>query len=131
MAPAVGVKRFDQISVIPFIDIMLVLLAIVLTTATFIVNRQLDIELPEARSASPVPSESGFTLTIDREGVVYQDDEPLSVKALEQRLRDFSDTTPIVLRVDSAAAFGRFVAVIDVLKANRLNNLSIIAQHPR
>ncbi len=41
-------KRFDQINVIPFIDIMLVLLAIVLTTATFISQGRLDINVPTA-----------------------------------------------------------------------------------
>ena len=40
-------KRIDGINVIPFIDIMLVLLAIVLTTATFIVEGRLEIRLPE------------------------------------------------------------------------------------
>jgi len=41
-------KKFDSINVIPFIDIMLVLLAIVLTTATFVANGQLDIALPSS-----------------------------------------------------------------------------------
>jgi len=126
-----GMKRFDQISVIPFIDIMLVLLAIVLTTATFIVNRQLDVELPEARTATTVPSQPGLILTINRQGIIYREDEPLSVVALGQQLSDVSEDTRIVLRVDTEAAFGRFVSVIDALKAHRLSNLSIVAQHPR
>ena len=51
LAPgAAPMKRMDQINVIPFIDIMLVLLAIVLTTATFIVEGRLEIRLPEAAS---------------------------------------------------------------------------------
>lgn len=124
-------KRFDQISVVPFIDIMLVLLAIVLTTATFIVNRQLDVQLPEARTATTVPRQPGLTLTIDREGTVYRGDALLPVAELEERLSDVSEETAIVLRVDTEAAFGRFVVVVDALKANRLENLSIVAQPPR
>lgn len=131
MAAPVGVKRFDQISVIPFIDIMLVLLAIVLTTATFIVNRQLDIELPEARTATAVASQPALTLTINRDGVVYRESNPVSLAALERQLSELSENAPIVLRVDTQASFGRFVAVIDALKANRLGNLSIVAQHPQ
>ncbi len=131
MAASVGVKRFDQISVIPFIDIMLVLLAIVLTTATFIVNRELDIELPEARTATTASSHPGLILTINRYGLVYRDDQPVPLAVLEQQLQEVSDDARIVLRVDTEVAFGRFVAVIDALKANRLGNLSIIAQHPR
>ncbi|MGF1615138.1 MAG: biopolymer transporter ExbD [Gammaproteobacteria bacterium] len=126
-----NVKRFDQISVVPFIDIMLVLLAIVLTTATFIVNRQLDVELPEAHTATTVPRQPGLTLTIDRQGTVYQGDRRVPLHELALRLSDVSEETAVVLRVDTEAAFGRFVAVIDALKANRLENLSIVAQPPR
>ena len=39
-------KKFDQINVIPFIDIMLVLLAIVLMTATFIAQGKIDAKTP-------------------------------------------------------------------------------------
>lgn len=131
MAAAVGVKRFDQISVIPFIDIMLVLLAIVLTTATFIVNRQLDVKLPEARTATPVPRQPGLTLTLHRDGTVYRGHGPVSLATLERQLSAVSKDTQIILRVDTEVAFGRFVAVIDALKANRLANLSIVAQPPR
>lgn len=131
MAASVGVKRLDQISVIPFIDIMLVLLAIVLTTATFIVNRELDIELPAARTATAVSSHPEITLTIDKHGMVFHKGRSVQLAALERQLRDVSEDARIVLRVDTEAAFGRFVAVIDALKANRLGNLSIVAQHPR
>ena len=42
-------KKFDQINVIPFIDIMLVLLAIVLMTATFIAQGKIDVNLPTSK----------------------------------------------------------------------------------
>jgi len=44
-------KRFDQINVIPFIDIMLVLLVMVLTTATFIKQGVIPVELPHAKGS--------------------------------------------------------------------------------
>lgn len=44
-------KRFDQINVIPFIDIMLVLLVMVLTTATFIKQGIIPVDLPEAKKS--------------------------------------------------------------------------------
>ena len=40
-------KKFDSINVIPFIDIMLVLLVMVLTTATFIKQGVIPVNLPE------------------------------------------------------------------------------------
>ena len=41
-------KPMAQINVIPFIDIMLVLLAVVLTTATFVAQGRIPVALPEA-----------------------------------------------------------------------------------
>ena len=47
-------KRFDQINMIPFIDVMLVLLAIVLTTATFVSKGLIDVDIPSAEQATTV-----------------------------------------------------------------------------
>lgn len=44
-------KRFDSINVIPFIDIMLVLLVMVLTTATFIKQGIIPVDLPQAKAS--------------------------------------------------------------------------------
>ncbi len=45
-------KRIDSINVIPFIDIMLVLLVMVLTTATFIKTGLIPVDLPEAKGSA-------------------------------------------------------------------------------
>jgi biopolymer transport protein ExbD len=121
-------KRFDQINVIPFIDIMLVLLAIVLTTATFIVQGHLDVTLPRADSAKAPASTPELTLGIDRDGVIYRDDQATSLEALEAELAQLAKSTRIALRVDVGVLFGRFVDVIDLLKAQGLANVSIVTR---
>ncbi|OYV24794.1 MAG: energy transducer TonB, partial [Halothiobacillus sp. 20-54-6] len=63
-------RRFDQINVIPFIDIMLVLLAIVLTTATFIAQGEISVNLPEAKSAQPVSIEPVLMITVNATGAL-------------------------------------------------------------
>jgi biopolymer transport protein ExbD len=120
------VKRFDSINVIPFIDIMLVLLAIVLTTATFIAEGLLDIKLPESRAASAATPETRIELAIDRDGQYFVDGESTSLKALETRLGAVSRTTPIRLRVDAEVRFGHFVAVVDLLKLLGMHRLTIL-----
>lgn len=120
-------KRMDQINVIPFIDIMLVLLAIVLTTATFISEGRLEIELPtsSAQSQSPLqPTEIG----IDAAGGLYLDGHPLDAVGLGDRLDVLPAATPIVLRVDAQARFERFVQVVDALKVRELNRVTILTQ---
>jgi biopolymer transport protein ExbD len=124
-------KSFDQINVIPFIDIMLVLLAIVLATATFIVQGKLDIDLPQANTQAPMPAKSQLELAIDRHHLLYYENQPIALDALRARLGQVSKDTPIVLRVDATVPFARFVEVIDVLKAHRLERLTILTRDVR
>lgn len=119
-------KRFDSINVIPFIDIMLVLLAIVLTTATFIAEGLLDIKLPESRAATAATPETTVELAIDRDGDYFLDGESTDIKTLENRLGALPTTSPIRLRVDTEVQFGRFVAVVDLLKLLGMDRLTIV-----
>jgi len=122
------VRPFCAINVIPFIDIMLVLLAIVLTTATFIAQGKLEIDLPEASSKKAPLQEERLELAIDREERIYFDEQPVDIQGLATRLAGLSTNTPIVLRVDSQAHFGRFVAVVDLLKQQQLDRLTILTK---
>lgn len=121
-------KRMDQINVIPFIDIMLVLLAIVLTTATFISEGRLEIRLPESDSTAHAQSPHAIEIAIDAAGTLYLDTTALTIEALARRLDALSTDTPIVLRVDAATRFDRFVAVVDQLKTRKLNRLTILTR---
>lgn len=118
-------RRFDQINVIPFIDIMLVLLAIVLTTATFIAQGQIKVSLPEAKSAAPADGKPAIVITLNAAGDVFVDDQATTLEALNTRLDTLKKDQAIVFRVDKKTAFGQFVAVIDALKSRGLDQLTI------
>lgn len=121
-------KRMDTINVIPFIDIMLVLLAIVLTTATFLVEGRLAIRLPKA-AAQPGPEVAQrVEIGIGREGEYYLDAAPVELGPLGAYLADLDPQTALVLRVDAQARFERFVAVVDLLKARGLERVSILTR---
>lgn len=120
-------KRFDQINVIPFIDIMLVLLAIVLTTATFISLGVIEIKVPEAESTSALPQQTkSVEIAISEDHTLYLDEKMISQAKLTEKLAVLPKETPILLRVDKAVRFERFVYIIDALKKNSLEKLSII-----
>jgi biopolymer transport protein ExbD len=123
-------KRIDTINVIPFIDIMLVLLAIVLTTATFIAEGRLDIRLPEADAKAEAAEGEPLEIAVDRSGAVFVDALPLSLPELGARLDGVPEATPIVLRVDGDARFAAFVAVVDLLEARAMERLTILTLNP-
>ena len=123
-------KRIDTINVIPFIDIMLVMLAIVLTTATFIVEGKLDIQLPEAEAVSDDQAVEKLEIGIDREGRLFLGSAKVSPEVLADRLDGIDIQTSIVLRVDADTRFAGFVSVVDLLKARKLERLTILTKNP-
>jgi len=126
------VKRFDQINVIPFIDIMLVLLTIVLTTATFISQSLMDIELPEAENTATRPHDKKvIEVSIDAQTGYYLDGKAVSVQALFEQIDKIEKDTALVLIVDKAALFEKFVTVMDRLKHNQFEQLSVLTREKK
>ena len=121
-------RRFESINVIPFIDIMLVLLAIVLTTATFVVSNKLAIDVPKSASSETVNTDNVVEIAIDKQSVIYFDDNKIAVASLKQKLSQLKKNTPINLRVDGSVDFSNFVKVLDIFKQLELEKFSIITQ---
>jgi biopolymer transport protein ExbD len=119
-------KRFDQINVIPFIDIMLVLLAIVLMTATFIAREGIDFDLPKAESAAPASGDQIMEITIDKNGALHFDGVAITLELLDTKLAEVDAEQAIQIGVDRGVAFNSFVQVIDKLKAHNLQHLTIL-----
>ena len=113
-------KRFDEINVVPFIDIMLVLLVMVLTTATFINQGIIPIELPEAKAAKKEENKKETTIYVNSKGELFLDKEAVDLKTLESRLSAIPKDQSVVLRSDKESKFQDFVSVMDILK--RLNH---------
>lgn len=123
--------RFDAINVIPLIDVILVLLAIVLTTASFIVKDNLKIELPETASTQsyvPPADQIPIRFDIDKDNQLYLDEKLQTLPFTEQFLKTLTKEQTIIIQVDKKAEFGAFVGLIDLLKAQKLNNLTILTQ---
>lgn len=124
-------KRFDNINVIPLIDVMLVLLAIVLMTASFIVQDKLNIELPKTentQSYQPPTEIEPIALAIDKDNQIMLQEQAQNMEQLATLFAGLAKQQPITLRVDQSANFGTFVKVIDLLKGQELNNLTILTE---
>lgn len=123
-------KRFDEMNVIPFIDIMLVLLAIVLTTASFINQGLIPVNLPTADTSEPATNDLKplfISINIENELFVGEvgSEAAITEAALEQKLSTLSKDQIIVLRVDNQTDFGRFAMLLDWFKKYQLLDVSI------
>ncbi|HFE48636.1 MAG TPA: biopolymer transporter ExbD [Chromatiaceae bacterium] len=121
-------KRFDQINVIPFIDIMLVLLAIVLTTATFIAKGMIPMELPKTSDELAAAETTPHEISVLKDGSLFLDNEAVTLERLSDSLQGSAKDTPITLRVDAQAPFQAFIVVINRLKRDRFSQVAIVAE---
>jgi biopolymer transport protein ExbD len=121
-------KRFDEINVIPFIDIMLVLLVMVLTTATFIKQGIIPIDLPEAKAVEKEKIEKEITVYVNAQGEMFFEKEKVDLKQLEEKLSSLSKEQTVVLRSDKESKFQDFVSVMDILKRLKHEQLYIITK---
>ena len=121
-------KRFDQINVIPFIDIMLVLLVMVLTTATFVKQGIIPVDLPQAQAQKKQDKPKELNIYIDNVGKIFLDKEELTLEKLEEHLKTVDKDTNIILRSDKQSRFQDFVSVMDILKRLEHEKLYIITK---
>jgi biopolymer transport protein ExbD len=121
-------KRFDDINVVPLIDVMLVLLAVVLITASFIVHDSMDLQLPDTESTTEyVPTKDETkNFAIDAEGTLYIDDKKTSYDEFKQQAHLIPAKTGLIIKVDENAKFGDFVKLVDIFKQHQLHNLTFL-----
>lgn len=115
----------EGLNVIPLIDIMLVLLAIVLSVSTFIAQGNILIDLPSSESAKTEQEDNKIAVIINKDNEFFVDDEKIAEENLKERLSDIDTKTLIELKSDKDSKFEMFVKVIDILKEKNHENFAI------
>ena len=121
-------KKFDEINVIPFIDIMLVLLVMVLTTATFIKQGVIPVNLPDAKATDKEDIKKEITVYVNAKGEMFFEKEKVDISTLESKLTTISKEQIVVLKSDKESKFQDFVSVMDILKRLGHEQLYIVTK---
>ena len=122
-------QKNASINVTPFVDLMLVLLIVFMITAPMM-TVDVPVNLPKAAGAAGAMAEKSIRITINQEGQVYLEDTLLERSALIPELEKMSmgdKTQQIIIRGDSAASYGRIVALLSSLGEQGYLNLSLDA----
>jgi len=122
------IKKFDSINVVPFIDIMLVLLVIVLITATFVAKGIIPVDLPNSKTATKQNNKKNLTITIKENGDILFDKVKVLKKDIIIELSKYDIETPVHINCDKDAKFDLFVSVLDSLEEKEFKNLGIITK---
>lgn len=122
-------KKFDEINIIPFIDIMLVLLAIVLVTASFISQGKIEVNVPKASTTQAMRADDlAKLLTITENNEFFYNDKPIEKSQLSEEIAGWDKSQKVTLKVDSAVTFDKFVELTDLLAANEIKNVVIVTK---
>ncbi len=125
-----SIRRGDGLNVVPFIDIMLVLLAIVLSISTFIVQGKIKVSLPNAKNAekSQPNDQKVVVISVDEHDNIFVDDKPTNLEALNAVVKQTDPKTLIDLKSDKSSRFETFISIMDILKEHNHENFSISTQ---
>lgn len=121
-------KKYDSINVIPFIDVLLVLLAIVLLTSTFISKGIIPISLPTASNADNLKPDKEIILVIQENGEILIENKVEILEDVEKIILLSSKEKPIHINTDKNTKFESFVQVLDLLKKHNYSNVSIVTK---
>ncbi len=130
-------KAINQMNVVPYIDVMLVLLVIFMVTAPLINPGQ--VELPSVGTKLAVPA-SPLEVTLRTDQSLWLHDQATSVpavrvsrdelvariKAIQQRRQD----QPVVIAADRAAKYEDVLGVLDLLQRNGIRKVGLLARPP-
>ncbi|RLA74848.1 MAG: biopolymer transporter ExbD [Epsilonproteobacteria bacterium] len=121
-------ERFDKMNVVPFIDIVLVLLVIVLATSSFVNNKAIKIDLPSS-SSKKQEDKKNIIIQIDKDGKYFFEKIELTLEDVKNKLGELDAKKDTVsLHTDEKTDFHYFVDVIDFMKAKGFENISIVTK---
>ncbi|MDH3304449.1 MAG: protein TolR [Gammaproteobacteria bacterium] len=128
-------KLMNEINVVPYIDVMLVLLIIFMVTAPLL-TQGIEVKLPKA-NAEPiesVPDHDPLVLSVDAEGNLYinagdDEDKPSSgrkIVTIVSVVLGEKPKTPVFVKADRAVPYGNIVGAMVLLQQAGANNIGFV-----
>ena len=119
--------RFEQINVIPLVDVVLVLLVIVLSTSTFL-NSSISVDLPSSTAKSKKISKDVVTIVITKDNRLFFDDTKVEYNDIKSKIAEYEKSQKYTIKGDKKSNFENFVLLVDIFKSLGIKNVSIVTK---
>src|SRR5438309_6093650 len=119
----------SEINIVPFVDVMLVLLIIFMITAP-ILQSGIEVNLPKTKTVKEI-SEERLVVTIDRGQLIYLGNDAVNIHDLGNKVKSQMrnpQSDAVFLRCDETVLFGRFANVVDTLRQSGIENVSVVTE---
>jgi biopolymer transport protein TolR len=128
----------SEINVVPYIDVMLVLLIIFMITAPLL-SQGVKVDLPKVPSESMPPTDKEpVVVSVDAAGnffINYGDDQdkPVSTTTLANRINaliKYQPGIPVFVKGDSSVPYGRVVELMALLQSAGVDGIGLVTESP-
>jgi biopolymer transport protein ExbD/biopolymer transport protein TolR len=121
-------SSLSEINMVPFIDVVLVLLIIFMITAP-ILQSGIEVDVPKTHTVKEI-TQQRLVVTMDKNQLIYLGNDPVNIHQLADKIKKQSKSQKdvIYLRADETVPFGAFCTVIDTLRQSGISNISIVTQ---
>lgn len=123
-------ELYDEINVVPMLDLAYVLLVIfiIMTTASV---QGIKVNLPKASNTPSLAKPQTKAITINESGQIFLDAYPVSIDELRTRLSQLKAANPqlpVVIKGDTVVQYGRVMEVLELLGQLDITQLGLVTQ---
>ncbi|MGP9497990.1 MULTISPECIES: protein TolR [unclassified Halomonas] len=131
-------KPMGEINVVPFIDVMLVLLVIFMITAPML-TQGVQVDLPQV-SSEPIDTQDSdpIIISVDREGRYFitlgEDSTAVSLEQISERVSAILQRrpgTPVMVRGDQGVQYGQIILLMSTLQRSGVENVGLLSEPPQ
>ena len=118
----------SEINMVPFVDVVLVLLIIFMITAP-ILQSGIEVDVPKTKTVRDT-TQDRIVVTVDKAQRVYLGNDPVNIHQLGAKVHEQlkGSQRSVFLRCDEKVPFGIFASVVDALRISGINNISIVTE---
>ena len=123
-------EPMSDINIVPFVDIILVVLIIFMITTPFIVQPSININLPKAVTGEDT-TPSQFNITIPKEGSLMVNGNAVGEDRLLALAEESALSSPdiqAIISADQEVSHGRVIAIIDTIRSAGISRFAISTQ---
>jgi len=134
LVPRQSTESEGRIEIIPLIDIMFFLLASFMLVSLSMVNlKSVKVNLPTATTATLETKNDFASISVDRDGAVYLDKQPIGSNELALRLNAWHHTNEnlrVFISGDQDVRYGAVIHVLDLVRSTGIQKVAFEIREP-
>ena len=127
--PLMQTQLIGEVNLTPLMDLTFILLITFIITFPLL-ESGIPVSLPKAKG-SPIEDQKTVMVTVDAEGEWYWDQRSVGAETMASEaryIRDHEPDTLLLLRGDEGLAYGSLIEVMQILKENGIQKISLVTQ---